>query len=37
MCLLGSIMRKPAIRRHIGDRFNEGMLAPYKKELDKLP
>ena len=37
MCLLGSIMRNPAIRRRIGNRFNEGMLAPYKKELDKLP
>ena len=36
MCVLGWIMRKPAIRRHIGNRFNEGMLAPYKKEIKKL-
>ena len=36
MCLIGAIMRKPAIRRHIGNKFNEGMLAPYKKEIDKL-
>lgn len=36
MCLLGGLMRRPAIRRHIGNRFNEGMLAPYKKEIDKL-
>ena len=36
MCLLGSLMRKSAIRRHIGNKFNEGMLAPYKKEIDKL-
>jgi len=36
MCLLGALMRKPAIRRHIGNKFNDGMLAPYKKEIDKL-
>lgn len=36
MSILGALIRKPAIRRHIGNRFNEGMLAPYKKEIDKL-
>ena len=36
MCLLGAIMRNRSIRRHIGNKFNEGMLAPYKKEIDKL-
>ena len=36
MRLLGALIRKPAIRSRIGNRFNEGMLAPYKKEIDKL-
>ena len=36
MCLLGSLMRRPGIRRHLGKHFNEGMLAPYKKEIDRL-
>ena len=36
MCLLGWLIRKPAIRSRIGNRVNEGMLAPYKKEIDKL-
>lgn len=36
MSILGWLMRKPAIRRRLGNRFNEGMLAPYKKEIDKL-
>ena len=36
MRIVGALMRKPAIRRHLGNHFNEGMLAPYKKEIDKL-
>ena len=36
MSFLGALIRKPAIRRRIGNRFNEGMLSPYKKEIDKL-
>ncbi|MBQ2960348.1 MAG: NAD(P)H-dependent oxidoreductase [Oscillospiraceae bacterium] len=36
MSILGAMMRKPFIRSHLGNRFNEGMLAPYKKEIDKL-
>ncbi len=36
MCLLGAMMRKPGIRRQLGKHFNEGMLAPYKKEIDRL-
>lgn len=36
MSFLGMLIRKPAIRSRIGNRFNEGMLAPYKKEIDKL-
>ncbi len=36
LCILGSLMRKPGIRRHFGKHFNEGMLAPYRKEIDRL-
>ncbi|MBQ1235399.1 MAG: flavodoxin family protein, partial [Oscillospiraceae bacterium] len=36
MSFLGMLIRKPAIRSRIGNRFNDGMLAPYKKEIDKL-
>ena len=36
LCLLGALMRRPRIRRLIGDRMNEGMLAPYKKLLEQL-
>ena len=36
LCLLGSLMRSRRLRRVIGDRMNEGMLAPYKKILNKL-
>ena len=35
LCLLGSLMRSRKLRRVIGDRMNEGMLAPYKKLLKK--
>ena len=33
--LLGALMRNRRLRRVIGDKMNEGMLAPYKKVLDK--
>jgi multimeric flavodoxin WrbA len=36
MCLLGSMMRNPKIKAKMGNKFNEGMVAPYKKILDKL-
>ncbi len=36
LCVLGFLMRRPRLRRMIGDRMNEGMLAPYKKLLGKL-
>jgi multimeric flavodoxin WrbA len=36
MCLLGSMMRNPKIKAKMGNKFNEGMVAPYKKVLDKL-
>ena len=35
LSLLGVLMRSRRIRRLIGDRMNEGMLAPYKKVLKK--
>ena len=35
MSILGALMRSRRIRRLIGDRMNEGMLAPYKKLLEK--
>ena len=35
MCILGALLRSPRIRRQIGDRMNEGMLAPYKKILNE--
>ena len=36
MCLLGSMMRNPKIKAKMGNKFNEGMVAPYKKVLDKI-
>ena len=36
MCLLGSMMRNKKIKAKMGNKFNEGMLAPYKKLLDKI-
>jgi hypothetical protein len=35
MRVLGALLRSQRVRRLIGDRMNEGMLAPYKKILDK--
>ena len=36
LSLLGALLRSRRIRRVIGGRMNEGMLAPYKKVLEKL-
>lgn len=36
MCLLGSMMRNKKIKAKMGNKFNEGMLMPYKKVLDKI-
>lgn len=33
--LVGAILRNRRLRRLIGDRMNEGMLAPYKKVVDE--
>ena len=35
MQVLGALLRSPRVRRLIGDRMNEGMLAPYKKILEE--
>ena len=31
MCLLGAMVRNPKIRAKMGNKFNEGMAAPYEK------
>jgi hypothetical protein len=36
MCLLGSMIRNPNIKKKMGNKFNEGMIAPYKKVLNQL-
>ena len=36
LSLLGALLRSRRVRRLIGDKMNEGMLAPYKKVLEKL-
>ena len=36
MCLLGAMVRNPKIKAKMGNKFNEGMVAPYKKVLKKL-
>ena len=36
MCMLGSLMRNKKIKAKMGNKFNEGMLMPYKKILDKI-
>ncbi len=36
LSVLGALMRSARVRRVIGDRMNEGMLAPYKKVLDRM-
>ena len=35
MRILGALLRSQRVRSLIGDRMNEGMLAPYRKILDK--
>ena len=36
MCLLGSMVRNKKIKAKMGNKFNEGMVMPYKKVIDKL-
>ncbi len=34
MCVLGSLVRNPKIRAKMGNKMNEGMVAPYQKVID---
>ncbi len=36
MCLLGSLVRNKKIKAKMGNKMNEGMIAPYKKVITKL-
>lgn len=36
MCLLGAMVRNKKIKAKMGNKFNEGMIAPYKKVINKL-
>lgn len=36
MCFLGAMVRNKKIKAKMGNKFNEGMVAPYKKVLKKL-
>ena len=36
MCLLGSLVRNKKIKAKMGNKFNEGMIAPYKKVISKI-
>ena len=35
MCLLGSMVRNKKIKAKMGNKFNEGMVSPYKKVIEK--
>jgi len=35
MYLAGAIISSPKLRSKIGNKMNEGMIAPYKKVLEK--
>ena len=34
MCFLGAMVRNPKIRAKMGNKMNEGMVAPYKKVIE---
>ena len=36
MYLVGALISSPKLKSKIGNKMNEGMIAPYKKVLDKL-
>lgn len=36
MCLLGSMVRNKKIKAKMGNKFNEGMIAPYKKVINNI-
>jgi NAD(P)H-dependent FMN reductase len=35
MCVLGSLVRNPKVRDKMGNKMNEGMIAPYQKVIEK--
>lgn len=35
MCVLGSLVRNPKVKAKMGNKMNEGMIAPYKKVIDE--
>ncbi len=37
MLLVGKLMNSPKLRSKMGNKMNEGMIAPYKKVLDRMP
>ena len=36
MCLLGAMIRNPKIKAKMGNKFTEGMVAPYKKVIESM-
>jgi hypothetical protein len=36
MYLVGSLLANPKLKAKLGNKMNEGMIAPYKKVLDKI-
>ena len=36
MQVVGSLMASPSVRKKIGNRMNEGMVAPYRKTLEEV-
>ena len=36
MCFLGAMVRNKKIKQKMGNKFNEGMIAPYQKVLKKI-
>ena len=36
MCFLGAMIRNKKIKAKMGNKFNEGMIAPYKKVINKI-
>ena len=36
MLLLGSIVRNPRIKAKMGNKLNEGMIAPYQKRIEEI-
>jgi hypothetical protein len=35
MCVLGAMVRNPQIKAKMGNKMNEGMVAPYRKVIHR--